>query len=57
MKASQVKPPPEVVVKQPCIMCGKPVEAFYGRWGTSGTCSKKCEQEQEKKPKFFFDGR
>ena len=50
MKATTVKTPPqEVQTKEPCIVCQKPVSAFYGRWGASGTCSKKCEQIQEAK--------
>lgn len=57
MKANQVKAPPEKVVLQPCCVCNKPVSAFYGTWGKSGTCSKACELEQEKKARFFFDGR
>ena len=56
MKSNQVKSLPEKEEKKPCIICGKLVTAFYGNWGNSGTCSKKCEHEQEAKSQFFFDG-
>ncbi len=56
MKAKEVKALPEKEELKPCIVCTKPVAAFYGRWGDSGTCSKKCELVQEQKPRFFFDG-
>ena len=32
-----------------CMICEKPVHAFYGRWQFTGTCSKKCEVEQRNK--------
>ena len=57
MKANQIKANPEKEVAVPCIVCMKPTTNFYGRWGNSGTCSKKCEQEQEKKSNYIFDGR
>lgn len=56
MKAHQVVKPPEKLVEKPCIVCNKPVTAFYGTWGQSGTCSKACELVQSKKSRFFFDG-
>ena len=33
----------------PCIICGHPYlhNHPYGRWGNEGTCSKKCEMQQE----------
>ena len=58
MKATQIgrqgpkMPLQEPEVKQPCIVCQKPVSAWYGRWGTSGTCSKKCEEIQESKNRY-----
>lgn len=57
MKATEAKAPKQPVILEPCCVCGKKVEGFYGRWGKSGTCSKSCEQVQESKSKFFFDGR
>lgn len=37
----------------PCCHCGKAiVQGYYGRWGNAGTCSKTCEKEQEKKPRY-----
>jgi len=38
-----------------CMICGKPIEGFYGRWGNVGTCSRKCEVIQEGKPKYEPD--
>lgn len=35
-----------------CLICDKPVNGWYGRWSDRGTCSKKCEQVQEAKPKY-----
>ena len=35
-----------------CLICQKPVEGFYGAWGSTGTCSAKCERVQEKIPRF-----
>jgi len=37
-----------------CMVCSKKItDHFYGRWGlTTGTCSRKCEQVQEDKPKL-----
>lgn len=36
-----------------CCICEKPVMGWYGAWnGIGGTCSKKCEQVQEAKPKY-----
>ena len=36
-----------------CVTCEKPCKGgFYGRWGNSGTCSKKCEQVEEERPKY-----
>lgn len=39
-----------------CCICDKPVQGYYGRWGNGGTCSKKCEQIQEAKPKYPKEG-
>jgi len=53
MKATTVKTPPqEIQAKEPCIVCQKLVSAWYGRWGSSGTCSKKCEEVQESKSHY-----
>lgn len=38
-----------------CCICQKRVNGFYGRWGNTGTCSSKCEREQEAKPRFLGD--
>ena len=39
---------------KPCIVCGGPITTgYFGRWGNTGTCNKKCEKEQEDKPKFL----
>lgn len=27
-----------------CMCCKKEIQAFYGRWGNSGTCSAACER-------------
>lgn len=35
-----------------CCICSKPVPGFYGMWQEGGTCSKKCEQVREDKPKY-----
>lgn len=32
-----------------CMICNKPVDGFYGRWGMTGTCSRACEAIQEQK--------
>ncbi len=35
---------------KPCLQCKKTIEAgYYGRWGDSGVCSKKCNQLYGKK--------
>lgn len=62
MKAKEVKTPQEPEVVYNCLVCGKEITAFYGTWGVTpmtqgGTCSRKCEDEQEKRSRFFFDGR
>lgn len=38
----------------PCINCGKTITlgGYYGRHGEGGSCSRKCEREQEAKPKY-----
>ena len=37
-----------------CITCGGIIHyGYYGRYGDSGTCSKKCESEQAQKPLDF----
>lgn len=40
------------VPKRHCMVCQKAVEGWYGAWGDSGTCSKKCEQDQASKPLY-----
>lgn len=35
-----------------CMICDKKIQGFYGAWGGGGTCSKKCEEIQEAKPKY-----
>ena len=47
MKEAKKVVEPEMEVK-PCVQCGKQIANFYGRWGNAGTCSKKCEELQEK---------
>lgn len=42
----------EMVYTGKCIVCGKIVPYYYGRWSTHGTCSKKCEEIEEAKPKY-----
>ena len=33
---------------KPCIVCGATIhQGYYAHWGNSGTCSKKCEDQQE----------
>lgn len=34
-----------------CVVCEKQISQFYGRWGSGGSCSRKCELIQEEKPK------
>lgn len=37
----------------PCINCNNNItDGFYGRWGNGGVCSKNCNTEQLKKPRF-----
>lgn len=37
----------------PCLHCGNNItDGFYGRWGNGGVCSKNCNIEQTKKPRF-----
>lgn len=45
MKATQVRPVITEEVKT-CMICGRPVQGYYGRWGNTGTCSRICENEQ-----------
>lgn len=35
--------------KYTCMVCQKKIEGYYGAWGTSGTCSAKCEGTQAAK--------
>lgn len=35
-----------------CMVCDKPVEGFYARFGTSGTCGRVCMKAQDSKEKF-----
>ena len=28
-----------------CMSCHKEVQAYYGHWGNSGTCSSACERK------------
>lgn len=58
MKA-KAPPVPEKVYN--CIVCGHKITTFYGTWGWTpmhqgGTCSRACEEEQEKRSTFFFYG-
>lgn len=39
-----------------CVVCQKPTQGWYGRWGNLGTCSKKCELIQEAIPKYPRQG-
>ena len=35
-----------------CCVCGNNIsQGPYGRWGTGGTCSGKCEREMQMKPR------
>lgn len=35
-----------------CCVCKKPItNGFYGVWGNTGTCSRKCEEVKENQPK------
>ena len=37
---------------EPCCICGNNIsQGPYGRWGTGGTCSGKCEREMQAKPR------
>lgn len=37
----------------PCLHCGNNItDGFYGRWGNGGVCSKNCNIEQTKKPRY-----
>lgn len=56
MKANQVRPEAVKLPKEPCTICQKPVTSFYGRWGNSGTCSRKCEQVKEAQERNKFLG-
>jgi predicted nucleic acid-binding Zn ribbon protein len=48
MKATQVTKPTEVQQHRTCIVCTSTIiRGYYGRWGDSGTCSRKCEKTQE----------
>jgi hypothetical protein len=48
MKSTQIKQSETGLSLTPCMVCGKRlVYGYYGRWGDSGTCSRKCESEQE----------
>lgn len=35
-----------------CLVCRKPITAFYGRWGHSGTCSRSCDDLYKKNRKL-----
>lgn len=48
MKSTQTKSVPVASVQRNCMICNKEVEGFYGSWGSTGTCSRKCEQVQER---------
>ena len=38
------------VLLEACLVCGKrPQFGYYGRWGDTGTCSRKCEATQQEK--------
>lgn len=49
MKASQVGKQQQVKLLPVvhCMVCGKAILGYYGRWGNSGTCSRSCENEAE----------
>lgn len=41
------------LVFEPCCHCGKKItDGYYGRYGNGGVCSKVCNIEQEKKPRY-----
>ena len=35
-----------------CMVCQKQAEGYYSRHEGGGTCSKTCQREQDKKPKY-----
>jgi len=35
-----------------CIVCDKPVEGYYARFGEKGTCSKTCMRVQDTLPRY-----
>ena len=35
-----------------CMVCGKPIEGYYARYGDKGVCSGACMRVQAKKPLF-----
>ncbi len=38
---------------EPCLVCKKmPKDGYYGRHGDGGTCSKACEDKQERVYKY-----
>lgn len=50
MKFNPVIKNEQIPLFRNCMVCGKNItDGYYGRWGTGGTCSKVCEEEQEKR--------
>lgn len=35
-----------------CMVCDKPIEGFYARFGDQGTCNRTCMKVQDAKPKY-----
>ena len=35
-----------------CMVCDKPIEGFYARFGDQGTCGRICMNVQDAKPKY-----
>ena len=53
-RVEKEKPKEVTLTFSPCVNCGNAVtQGFYGRHNGGGTCSRKCELEQEKKPKYW----
>ena len=52
---------PRVAETKPCVICGKPMEVYRGRFGNligevKDTCSRTCENEHEMRTRFTFWG-
>lgn len=50
---------PRVAETKPCVICGKPMEVFRGRFGNligevKDTCSRTCEYDKQFRDSLFF---